>query len=157
MTTPEALDVDPDAKKKADDRRTLLLLLGLIASVVALTFYVRDNSRAADSAASTSQATFSNAARSACITDRRSVQADAQGRELDAVVLALAAVASGNDAELERQTAIGTQAAQERQAATEMLDPDIISDPPPVGCGPLPEDPSGNTTGTATSTSTTLD
>lgn len=104
-----------------------LLILGVIANSSRLTG--EDNRNATETA-------FANQARSACITQRRSIQFDHLGGMQVHTLRALAALADDDDETFLREVAAGLDEAAGWEAAVETLSADVLDEPPPVGCGP---------------------
>lgn len=75
--------------------------------------------------------------RNACITERRTEQIAAQGEESAALGRALIAAFIADDTDLALAEAVRFEAAADRQDdAAASLSPDVVDEPPPLGCGP---------------------
>jgi hypothetical protein len=76
-------------------------------------------------------------ARNNCLTERRNAELDAVGREIDAGLKAQkAALVVDDQVELAKQLARFDKASAERDDAAASLKPDVLDQPPPIGCGP---------------------
>ena len=75
--------------------------------------------------------------RTACITDRRSEEQNAKREMIAALGRALnAGLLRGDTAEAERQAALFEKATERGDRAGRALEPDVLNQPKPVGCGP---------------------
>lgn len=145
MTDDPTPEVDPSDELateaiKAMFRRQNWHLAGFVAIVLAglLTLGVIANASrtAAEGSSLSANATFATQVRSACITDLRSAENDAIGDMLEATLRALAANATGDDTLAAEQIAVGLEAADRRTLVADLLEPDVLNQSPPVGCGP---------------------
>lgn len=133
----------PDsAEAKALIRRTITLVtvgtLTIIIGLVVLGAIANSARVASRSSEDTTKIAFAGQARSACITDRRSIQSDELGQMQVHTLRALDAAFVSNDDELvQEEVAAGLAAADRWEDATATLDPDVLNLPPEDGgCGP---------------------
>lgn len=118
----------------------LLAALGLLMLVGFAVLGVIANAGrlAGEDSLTATKAQFAGQARSACITERRSIQSEESGRMQVHTLRALdAAFVSEDDAAVVAEVAAGLEAAERWEAATATLEPAVLDLPRSQGgCGP---------------------
>jgi len=146
-TTPSAEDVRE--MTRAANRRTIALIVPLLALVVGTVWYAAGTRAGAQDSFNATDVFLAGQPRSACITERRNEQLAAQGQELAALGRALiAAFITGDDGEALRQVSEFEKAARRQDIAAASVAAEVLNLPPAEGgCGPpidsledLPED-----------------
>jgi hypothetical protein len=136
--------MSPDRPVTPELRRLFVRQMGVVAALVVVAIVAitvvgwiayRGRVSAEDSFTAT-RAQFATQVRGQCLQDRRTAESAAQGAQQDAIIGALIALKNDDDAEFARQVADGQRATEARKRAAHNLDPDVIVQPPPVGCGP---------------------
>lgn len=117
--------------------KTLLVAIPLILLGAGSIFFSSSGRDAAQDSYSATSVQLANNERNDCITKRRNAELDAFGQ---AVIAGLRAQKAGllddNEAEVDAQVQILDNAATARDLAAKSLTPDVINQPPPLGCGP---------------------
>lgn len=137
------LQPTPSAEQVRQIMRRQNIKLGLAAVLLAVVggvgiYYSAASRAASDDSYNATAVQLADNERGGCITERRNAELDAIGRALVAGLRAqVAALVNDDTAEALVQVRLFDQAAKDRDAAADALSPDVLNQPPPVGCGPV--------------------
>jgi hypothetical protein len=137
-TRPGSTPADPSIGElfRQQKRQTAGFFVVLLCGLLVLGYVANKAATASEENVSATQTQFASQARSACITDRRSIQNDELGQMSVHTLRALDALARDDRPTFTIEAAAGLAASLRWEIATAQLAPDVLSQPTPEGCGP---------------------